>query len=515
MSSSSAAARDILPAQQPLSGAPLFELRDIGKSFPGVKALDGVSFEIRAGEVHMLLGENGAGKSSLMKVLCGAYTADSGSMFHQGRPVAIRGPADARALGIAVIFQEFSLVPYLTVAQNIFLGREPAGRIPGSVDHRRMREDARRVLASLGTDISPDRPLHELGVAHQQVVEIAKALSQNARILVMDEPTSALSDRETEKLFELIERLKHDGVAIVYISHRLPEVFLLGDRITVLRDGRKVASLWPKQTTPDALVEAMVGRKVDTTYAASAPPTPGPVALRLDGVSASNGIRNITLEARTGEIVGLAGLVGSGRTEVARAIFGADPTSAGTMTFFDEPLSGDPESAARRGIALIPENRKQQGLALIRTVGDNAVLAALERLFPRRMFDPGRAFDTARGMISKLRIATPSPNRQVQVLSGGNQQKVVIAKWLAAEARLFIFDEPTRGIDIGAKSEIFAVIRELVSAGAAVLMISSEQSEIVNVCDRAYVMRDGSIAGHLTKSELSEGNILKLAMHDA
>ena len=492
---------------------PLFELRGIGKSFPGVRALDGVSFEIRAGEVHMLLGENGAGKSSLMKVLCGAYTADSGEMRHQGQPVSIRGPADARALGIAVIFQEFSLVPYLSVAQNIFLGREPTGRFPGSVDHRKMRDDARRILESLGSDISPELPLHELGVAHQQVVEIAKALSQNARVLVMDEPTSALSDRETERLFQLIARLKADGVAIVYISHRLAEVFRLGDRITVLRDGRKVASLWPSQTTPEALVEAMVGRRVDTTYAASSRSTPGEVALQLNAVSGASGIRDISLEVRAGEIVGLAGLVGSGRTEVARAIFGADPIAAGSMTLFGAPLSGGPDATSRRGIALIPENRKQQGLALIRTVADNTVLAALERLFPRRFFDPRRATGVARDMVAKLHIATPSTHRLVQVLSGGNQQKVVIAKWLAAGARLFIFDEPTRGIDVGAKAEIFSLIRELVSAGAAVLMISSEQSEIVNVCDRAYVMRDGSIAGHLGGDQLSESAILKLAMH--
>ena len=495
-------------------GAPLFELRDIGKAFPGVKALDGVSLEIREGEVHMLLGENGAGKSSLMKVLCGAYTADTGSMFHRGQAVTISGPADARAMGITVIFQEFSLVPYLSVAQNIFLGREPRGRIPGSIDHQRMRADARQVLDSLGSDVSPDQPLHELGVAHQQIVEIAKALSQNARILVMDEPTSALSDRETERLFHLIRRLKSEGVAIIYISHRLAEVFELGDRITVLRDGKKVASLIPHETTPDALVQAMVGRRVDTSYSAVNRPAPGETALRLQNVSATNGIADISLEVKRGEIVGLAGLVGSGRTEVARVIFGADPRLQGEITLFGESLAGGPEQTARQGVALIPENRKQQGLALIRTVGDNIVLAALERLFPRRYFNSAHAEAVSLEMIGKLRIATPSPDRAAQVLSGGNQQKIVIAKWLAAGARLFIFDEPTRGIDVGAKAEIFTVIRDLVAGGAAVLMISSEQSEIVNVCDRAYVMRDGRIAGHLAREDLSEANILGLAMND-
>ncbi|MCC6779730.1 MAG: sugar ABC transporter ATP-binding protein, partial [Hyphomicrobiales bacterium] len=250
----------------PTPGTPLFELRGIGKSFPGVRALDDVSFPIWPGEIHMLLGENGAGKSSLMKILCGVYTADAGTFHHRGNPVQIRSPYDARQLGIAVIFQEFSLVPYLSVAHNIFLGREPTARLPGTIDRKRMQAEARRVLASIGSDIDPDRMVHELGVAHQQVVEIAKALSQNARILVMDEPTSALSDRETERLFEVIRRLKQEGVAIVYISHRLAEVFLLGDRITVLRDGKKVGSIQPKDTTPHALVEMMVGRQVDTSY---------------------------------------------------------------------------------------------------------------------------------------------------------------------------------------------------------------------------------------------------------
>ena len=496
-----------------LAPVPLLELRGIGKSFPGVKALDDVSFPIWPGEIHMLLGENGAGKSSLMKVLCGVYKPDAGTFCERGTPIEIRSPVDARRRGIAVIFQEFSLVPYLSVAQNIFLGREARGRLPGTIDLGTMRREARRVLDSIGSDIDVDRPVHELGVAHQQIVEIAKALSQNARVLVMDEPTSALSDRETERLFEVIRRLKSEGVAIVYISHRLAEVFLLGDRITVLRDGRKVGSILPRETTPDALVEMMVGRRVDTSYGRAVRATPGEVALEVRGVGGPSGIRDINLKVRTGEIVGLCGLVGSGRSEVAHAIFGSDPIDSGEIVLFGEKLSGGPDEAARRGIALIPENRKQQGLALIRTVGDNIVLAALGRLFPRHLFAPRLADTVARDMIGKLRIATPSPARLAQVLSGGNQQKVVIAKWLAAGARLFIFDEPTRGIDVGAKAEIFDVISELVAAGAAVLMISSEQSEIVNVCDRAYVMQDGRIVGELARPELSEQSILRLAMH--
>ena len=496
-----------------VAGPPLLELDGISKSFPGVKALDDVSFAIRAGEIHMLLGENGAGKSSLMKVLCGAYRADAGRFLHNGQPIEVRSPADARRLGIAVIFQEFSLVPYLNVAQNIFLGREFAGRIPGSIDRTRIRDEARRVLAEISSDIDPDTPVHTLDVAHQQIVEIAKALSQNARILVMDEPTSALSDRETERLFAMMRQLKRQGVAIIYISHRLAEVFLLGDRITVLRDGRKVASILPAEATPDQLVQLMVGRKVDTSYGRTRLPVAGSVALEVDGVTAASGISDVSLMVRTGEIVGLSGLVGSGRTEVARAIFGADPVQSGEIRIFGKPLRGGPVHAVAMGVALIPENRKQQGLALIRSVGDNIVLAALEKLFPSRLFQPGTARATANQMIGKLRIATPSPRRPAQVLSGGNQQKIVIAKWLAAGARLFIFDEPTRGIDVGAKAEIFSLIGELVAGGAGVLMISSEQSEIVRVCDRAYVMRDGRIVGELAHEQLSEESILRLAMH--
>ena len=495
------------------ASVPLFELRGISKSFPGVKALDDVSFSIWPGEIHMLLGENGAGKSSLMKVLCGTYLADTGSFFHHGAPVQIRSPADARRFGIAVIFQEFSLVPYLSVAQNIFLGREFAGWFPGTMDRQRIRAEAHRVLQSIGSDINPDTPVHELGIAHQQIVEIAKALSQNARILVMDEPTSALSDRETEHLFEMIRRLKQDGVAIIYISHRMAEVFLLGDRITILRDGRKVASIRPTEATPDRLVEMMVGRKVDTSYQQAPRGAPGELALEVKGMSATSGIADISLEVRTGEVVGLCGLVGSGRTEVARAIFGADPITAGEVRVFGKPLSGGPETAVRNGVALIPENRKSQGLALIRSVGDNIVLAALERLFPSRIYQPGPARRVAENMIEKLRIATPSPLRPANTLSGGNQQKIVIAKWLAVGARLFIFDEPTRGIDVGAKTEIFNAIGEIIAGGAAVLMISSEQSEIVHACDRAYVMREGRIVGALDHDQLTEHNIIRLIMH--
>jgi ribose transport system ATP-binding protein len=500
------------PAAQ-RDAVPLFELRGISKQFPGVKALDEVSFTIARGEVHMLLGENGAGKSTLMKVLCGAYRADSGELLQNGKPADISSPADARRFGIAVIFQEFTLVPYLDIAQNIYLGRAFRGRVPGFVDRKRLYSQARRVLDMIGFDIDPHTPVHTLGVAQQQMVEIAKALSQDARILVMDEPTAALSDRETERLFAIIRRLRESGVAIVYISHRLAEVFALGDRITVLRDGRKIASVRPAETSPDDLVRLMVGRAVDRTYAREYCKTPGELLLDVKGLASDNGIADISLAVRAGEIVGLCGLVGSGRTEVARAIFGADRITAGEIRLKGESIAGSPEDSARRGMALIPENRKQQGLALGRSVGDNIVLASLHKMFPSGIFRPSRAARAARAGIEQLRIATPGPNRPVSVLSGGNQQKVVVAKWLAADARVFIFDEPTRGIDVGAKAEMFRLIDALVQKGAGVLMISSEQTEIVHVCDRAYVMRAGRIVGELARDQLTEANIVRLGMH--
>jgi ribose transport system ATP-binding protein len=502
---------DEMPAHE--HAAPLLELRGICKSFPGVRVLDEVSFAVWPGEVHMLLGENGAGKSSLMKVLCGAYHPDAGEFFHKGKKVAIDSSADAQHLGVAVIFQEFSLVPYLDIAQNIFLGREPGGRIPGTVSRHKLYRDAQRVLDNIGFEINPKTIVARLGVAQQQMVEIAKAVSQNARILVMDEPTAALSDRETELLFGLIRRLKADGVAVVYISHRMAEVFALGDRISVLRDGRCVGEVDPSLTTPDELVRMMVGRSVDMTYPRTFAATPGKTLLEVKGLSASTGIADIDLVVREGEIVGLCGLVGSGRTEVARVIFGADQAGSGKIIFDGREKRGGPDEAARLGLALIPESRKSEGLALMRSVSDNLVLSALRKLFPSGLFDPRHARRVSDDLIGKLRIVTPSARQTVALLSGGNQQKVVIGKWLAAGARLFIFDEPTRGIDVGAKAEIFALIDRLVAGGAAALMISSEQAEICHVCDRAYVMREGRIAGELARAELTEENIVRLGMH--
>jgi len=497
------------------AAVPLLALRNVSKTFPGVRALDDVSLELHAGEVHMLLGENGAGKSSLIKVLYGAYRADAGTILCEGKPVSIARPADARRLGIAVIFQEFSLVPFLDLAQNIFLGREPRRPLTRLIDHARMHREARAVLDSLGLDYDTRALPVQLGVAQQQMVEIAKALSQRARILVMDEPTAALSERETGALFALIRQLRSSGVAVAYISHRMAEVFELGDRVTVLRDGRCVATLRASEATPDRLIGMMVGRAVGAIYKRRQYGVAGKPALEVRGLATATGVGGVDLVVREGEIVGLSGLVGAGRTEVARAIFGADRITAGEVRIFGAIVGGGPERTAARGVALIPENRKLEGLALKRSVQDNLLVASLWKLFPRGWYRAASAREHARTLIDRLRVIPPAPRRLARVLSGGNQQKVVIGKWLAAGCRLFLFDEPTRGIDIGAKSEIFMLIEDLVQRGAAVLLISSELAEIVHVCDRAYVMRAGKIGGELAHAELSEENILRLAMHEA
>ena len=492
-------------------GPPLLRLVNIRKSFPGVHALRNASLDIHAGEVHVILGQNGAGKSSLIKVLCGAYIADGGDIEYCGRKVSVRGPADASALGVAVIFQEFSLAPYLDIAQNIFLGRERDFVRIGLVDKSAMRRAASEVLRQLGLDYDPATFAADLGVAQQQMVEIGKALSQNARILVMDEPTAAISEREADRLFEAIGRLKRQGVAIVYISHRMKEVQALGDRITVMRDGAVVDSFRRGQASPEEMVHAMVGRSLDQLSRREPHPA-GAVVLAARHLRTAK-LADVSLEVRAGEVVGLAGLVGSGRTEVVRAIFGADPLIAGELELDGAPLAARPDRSARKGVALLPEDRKREGLALPLAVRDNATAASMWRLFRRGWFSPGAAEKVCADLIERLKIATPGSAQLVRNLSGGNQQKIVLGKWLAAGSRLFMLDEPTRGVDVAAKTEIYRLIDELVREGAAVLVISSELPELLHLCDRAYVMRDYRIVGHLDRDNLSEKAILDLAVH--
>ena len=484
---------------------PLLEMRGISKSFPGVRALDAVSLTVNSGEVQFLLGQNGAGKSTLMRILCGAHHPDAGEIRLNGTPVRLQSPADARRLGIAVIFQEFSLVPYLDIAQNIFLGRETS--------RRRMHAEAQQLLQGIGMSLDTRTLVHELGVAQQQVVEIAKALSQKARILVMDEPTAALSDYEIDRLFARIRALKADGVAVIYISHRLQEIGAIGDRVAVLRDGKNAGSFAAGEKTVDELVHMMVGRHVETTYRQTFCDRPGGVVLDVRELASDSGVSGASLTVRAGEVVGLAGLVGAGRSELARAIFGADRVTQGAVRVNGAPIDRGPVSAVRAGVGLVPENRKTEGLALMQSVEDNILVAGLRKLFPSRWYFFRAAATVASDIVARLKIATPSIARATRYLSGGNQQKVVIGKWFTAGSRFFIFDEPTRGIDVGAKAEIYGVIERLVSDGAAVLMISSELPEIVAVCDRAYVMRDKRIVGELGRRDLTEANILRLAMH--
>jgi ribose transport system ATP-binding protein len=489
----------------------LLKLSNIEKSFPGVHALKNVSFAIHAGEVHVILGQNGAGKSSLIKVLCGAYVADSGEIELEGKTISIRRPADARAVGIAVIFQEFSLAPYLDVAQNIFLGREKKFARAGMIQKNAMHAAAREILDELGLDYDTHSFAADLGVAQQQMVEIAKALSQDARILVMDEPTAAISDRESERLFEVIGRLKRRGVAIVYISHRMREITALGDRITIMRDGAVVATCLRGEASSGEMVRLMIGRSLEGATRRTASAAGEPV-LSVDNLSTPK-LSGINLEVRAGEVVGLAGLVGSGRTELVRAIFGADPVILGSIRLNGQTVAQRPDASTRAGMALLPEDRKREGLALALPVRENITAASLWRLFRRGIFKPEIAEKVAAEFTARLSIATPGSGQIARHLSGGNQQKVVLAKWLAAGARLFMLDEPTRGVDVGAKFEIYQLIDGLVKNGAAVLVISSELSELIHLCDRAYVMRDYRIVGHLGAESLTEKAIVDIAVH--
>ena len=505
--------RDVPGANAAASTAavPLLKLVAIDKSFPGVHALKGVSLDIHAGRVHVILGQNGAGKSTLIKVLYGAYAADGGHIELEGRPVVVSRPADASALGIAVIFQEFSLVPYLNIAQNIYLGRESAFSRFGLIDSAAMHAAARVILDDLGLDYDTHAFAADLGVAQQQMVEIAKALSQKARVLVMDEPTAAISDRESERLFQAIARLTERGVAIVYISHRMKEVQMLGDRITILRDGAVVSSIHRGEMSQTEMVSAMIGRSSDAQFARP-PRPPGETILRATKVSTAK-FENICLEIRAGEVVGLAGLVGSGRTEVVRALFGADPLTSGEIALGKASAPSALDARVRAGMALLPEDRKREGLALALDIRDNATVASLWRSFTSGWYSPNAAETAAAGLVSKLAIAAHSTRQTVGTLSGGNQQKVVLAKWLAAGSTIFLLDEPTRGVDVGAKAEIYRLIDQLVEGGAGVVVISSELPELVQLCDRAYVLRDHCIVGHLAGDALTERAILELAVH--
>ncbi|MEU7042776.1 sugar ABC transporter ATP-binding protein [Streptomyces varsoviensis] len=487
-------------------------MEGVRKTFPGVVALDGVDFDLCAGEVHALLGENGAGKSTLVKLVSGAHRPDAGRVLVGGEPARIHSAQDAERHGIATIYQEFNLVPDLSVAENIFLGRQP--RRLGLVDRKAMERAAAGLLDRVGVDVSPRTRVRELGIARLQMVEIAKALSLDARVLIMDEPTAVLTADEVDRLFGLVRTLRESGVGIVFITHHLEEIAALADRVTVLRDGRSVARV-PADTPADELVRLMVGRSIEAQYpreSGGAGRAAAPL-LRVEGLTCGGSFQDIAFEVRPGEVVGLAGLVGAGRTEVVRAVFGADPYDAGTVEMAGRPLPRhDVNAALKAGIGLVPEDRQAQGLLPDAPVHENLGLVTLGGATRAGLVDRGGQRRAAARIAERLAVRMASLDQPVRTLSGGNQQKVVIGKWLLADARLLILDEPTRGIDVGAKVEIYQLINELTAAGRAVLMVSSDLPEVLGMSDRVLVMAQGRIAGELAAGDATQDAVMALAV---
>ena len=492
-----------------MSQVPILVMEGVTKEFPGVRALDKVDFELYEGEVHALLGENGAGKSTMVKILGGSLSKDSGRVLLRGKEVEIGSPARARNLGIGMVYQELSLVPTLSVAENIFLGRWPRRR-SGAIDWRRLYEAARMELQKLGLDLDPRTKVGLLSVAEQQLVEIAKVVSQNVYILLLDEPTSALSDRERERLFGLIRSLKEDGMSIIYISHRLAEVLEIADRITVLRDGRKVGTTHVGEAQEDRLVTMMVGRKLSEQFPKTAATIGRPV-LEVKNLTISGVLHDLSFEVKRGEIVGVFGLMGSGRTTLARALFGLERLDSGEV-FVDGAKAAirSPIDAIRLGIGYLTEDRRQ-GLVPCLPIPPNVTLSSL-REFSRFSFLKARLEEeTAERFVRDLRIRTPSLRQKVARLSGGNQQKVVLSKWMCRESKIMLFDEPTRGIDVAAKAEVFQLMSGLAQQGIGVLMISSELPELLGMCDRILVMRKGTFVAEFQASCTTQEQLLKMA----
>jgi ABC-type sugar transport system ATPase subunit len=485
-------------------------MRGISKHYPGVRALTDACFDVRAGEVHVLLGENGAGKSTLMKILSGAVPPDAGEVLLGGQPVRLGSPLRARSLGISTIYQELSLVPHLSVAENVYLGKAPR-RFPGIVDWRRMRNGATAILERLGVSLDPGAPVQSLRLAQQQMVEVARALADEARILIMDEPTSALSEREVAQLFAAIAQLTSRGVAVIYISHRMEEVFRIGHRVTVLRDGRHVATRQIADVSVTELVRLMANRDITDHYPRRTHAR-GEELLRVEGLG-SGALRDVSLVLHRGEILGIAGLVGAGRTRLARAIVGADRAERGRITISGRVAQiHSPADAVRVRIGFLPEDRKQQGLVLGLTVERNVSLSHLSALARFGVVHGPQERREAEAAITDLKIRTPGPEQQVLYLSGGNQQKVVLAKWLAARAEVLIFDEPTRGIDVGARHDIYTLINRLVEDGLGVIMISSDLPEVLGMSDRILVMRAGAVQLELTAAEATDDRVLQAAL---
>jgi ribose transport system ATP-binding protein len=485
-------------------------LENIVKDFPGVRALNNVSLEVKRGEVLALVGENGAGKSTLMKVISGVIRPDHGTIILNGKKVQIKSPQHAQELGISIIHQEFNLIPHLSVAENVYLGREPGRSLKGFIDWPKLYRDTEALLQELDIDLDVKTPIYKLSVAYQQMVEIAKALSVNADVIIMDEPTATLTQHEIENLFRIINSLKQKDVTTIYISHRLEELFIISDRVTVMRDGCTVGSLITREADRKKLIAMMVGRDFQDEFPKRTC-TAGEIALSVRHLSNSK-LRDVSMEFHRGEVVGISGLVGAGRTEFARAVFGVDPVAVGEIEVFGKKVHFKcPKDAIEAGIGLVPEDRKLQGLVLKMSVSENLTFAALEEIMNGCFFHWSKERETVDHYVRDLRIKTPGPKQQVINLSGGNQQKVVLAKWLFVGSKILFLDEPTRGVDVGAKREIYQIINHLAEQGIAVILISSELPEIIGMSDRIYVMHEGRVKAMLPGGQTTEQQILTYA----
>jgi ribose transport system ATP-binding protein len=491
--------------------APILTLSAVNKSFSGVQVLQDVSFDLYPGEVHCLVGENGAGKSTLIKIISGAYRHDAGEITYLGRHLSRVDPRWALGHGITTIYQEIDVVPDLSVVENIFLGREPRTRA-GFIDQAVMRQRAGKLLEDIGVELDLSVPVGGLKIAQQQMVAIAKALSLESRVLILDEPTAVFTASEVDALFRIIHKLKEQGLGIIFISHHLEEIFRIGDRITVLRDGRVTRTGLVSEFDKDSLVQAMVGRAI--SFSDRAPETtPGEEILRVSDLGRSSFYRNISFGLRRGEIVGVAGLVGSGRTEMARGIFGADPITTGTLTVKGKRIRiRSPFQALANGIGMLPENRKEEGLVQVRPLVENAAYSAVQAGARAGLVPWGRIRRMVRAVVEKVEARYPSLNTEVRYLSGGNQQKIVIAKWLAARSDVLILDEPTRGVDVGARAEIYKLMQQFKQDGKAILMISSDLPEIITQSDRILIMAQGRIVGELSRGEATEEKVMGIAL---
>ncbi len=489
----------------------ILDIRGLTKEFPGVKALDNVSFQVKKGSVHALVGENGAGKSTLIKILTGVYQATSGDFLFKGEVAHVKKPLDAQRMGLSVVHQELKLVETLSIAENIFLGRPHTGK-GGLVNWKNMCNAAQKLVDELNIKLDVNQEVSHLSVAQKQIVEICKALSFNAELIIMDEPSATLTDNELNCLFDIIDNLKQRGITVIYISHRMEEIFKIADTVTVLRDGTHIQTLPITQVDRQQLISLMVGRPLGDEYPKMEAKI-GDIALEVRNVCREGVLHDINFNVRHGEIVGLAGLVGAGRTETARVIFAADKMTGGQIFINGKEVHiRTVREAIQNRIALIPEDRKQQGLILSMSIKNNTSIVDLNNVCVNGLMSERKERELAREMVKKLNIVTPTEEKEVQLLSGGNQQKVVLAKWLAVDSDIMIFDEPTRGIDVGAKAEIYKLMCTQAQRGKAVIMISSDMPELIGICDRIYVMREGTISGEVDRSNMSQEAILDMAI---